>query len=117
MSVHDGTRVLLLRHAETTAPDILHGAESDVGLSERGLVQARAIAPLLAAQRPAIVVSSPMRRALETARPIAEVCGVDVQIEPDFRERSVGSLCGRPFNADHGPWFETLQRWIRAPRL
>ena len=38
------TRVLLLRHAETATPHLFHGAESDVGLSERGRRQADAVA-------------------------------------------------------------------------
>ncbi len=38
------TRVLLLRHAETAAPDRFHGAESDIGLGARGFLQAEAVA-------------------------------------------------------------------------
>src|SRR2546423_1478349 len=34
------TRVLMLRHGETSDPDVFHGAESDVGLSELGQRQA-----------------------------------------------------------------------------
>ncbi|MBV8382979.1 MAG: histidine phosphatase family protein, partial [Planctomycetaceae bacterium] len=61
------TRVLLLRHAETSAPDRFHGAESDVGLGERGRRQAEAVAEILAAEGPDALYSSAMRRALETA--------------------------------------------------
>ena len=42
------TRVLLLRHGETTDPLVFHGAESDVGLSGRGRRQAEAAAAALA---------------------------------------------------------------------
>ena len=38
------TRVLLARHAETSAPDRFHGAESDIGLSELGAGQAQRLA-------------------------------------------------------------------------
>jgi probable phosphoglycerate mutase len=105
------SRVLLLRHAETTAPDLFHGAESDVGLSERGLRQAESIAPILAREQPAAIISSPMRRAVETAAPIAQACGLPIQIEPALHERRIGSLCGQPYEALHGPWAETLRRW------
>ena len=111
MSGERASRVLLLRHAETTAPDLFHGAESDVGLSERGLSQAESIAPILAREQPAAIISSPMRRAVETATPIAQACGLPVQIEPALHERRIGSLCGEPYNALHGPWAETLRRW------
>ena len=46
------TRVLLLRHAETAAPDRFHGAESDVDLGDRGSRQAEAVAPGLAGDGP-----------------------------------------------------------------
>ncbi len=86
------TRVLLLRHAETANPLIFHGAESDIGLSERGRRQAEALAPLLAAEAPNVVVSSAMQRALETATPIARSCGLPVRIEAELHERRVGAL-------------------------
>ncbi|MGA7502364.1 MAG: phosphoglycerate mutase family protein, partial [Isosphaeraceae bacterium] len=34
------TRLLLIRHAETSTPDVFHGAESDIGLSAWGEHQA-----------------------------------------------------------------------------
>ena len=70
------TRVLLLRHAETAAPDRFHGAESDIGLGERGRGQAEAGG----ARRwrnvtPTALYSSPMLRARQTAEPIGMECG------------------------------------------
>ncbi len=106
------TRVLLLRHAETADPSIFHGAESDVGLSERGRRQAERLAPRLAELRPSAVVSSAMRRAVDTAMPIAAACGVILQIEPDLHERRVGALSGTPTAGPEGVWPDTLRRWI-----
>src|SRR5262245_45515654 len=105
------TRVLLLRHAESAAPDVFHGAESDVGLSPRGRRQAEAVAPVLAARRPAALVSSAMRRALDTAAPAARACGLAVRVEPALHERRVGGLSGTPTNGD-GVWPQTLRRWL-----
>jgi probable phosphoglycerate mutase len=105
------TRVLLLRHAETAAPHLFHGAESDIGLSERGRKEAEAIGPILAAERPVVVVSSAMRRAVETAEPIARSCGVELLIEPHLHERRIGKLCGLHYDDQDGPWAETLRRW------
>ncbi len=56
------TRILLLRHAETSAPERFHGAESDIGLGERGRRQAVAVAEALAAERPDALYCSGMRR-------------------------------------------------------
>jgi probable phosphoglycerate mutase len=106
------TRVLLLRHAEAANPLVFHGAESDVGLSERGRRQAEAIAPVLAAQAPQVLVSSAMRRAIETATPIARACGLELQIEPELHERRVGALVGTPTRGQDGVWPDTLRRWL-----
>ncbi len=105
------TRVLLLRHAETAAPHLFHGAESDIGLSERGRQQAEAIGPILVAERPVVVVSSAMRRAVETAEPIALACGVELLVEPGLHERRVGKLCGMPYDDGAGLWAQTIERW------
>jgi broad specificity phosphatase PhoE len=106
------TRVFLLRHAESANPTVFHGAESDVGLSERGHRQAALIAPVLTAVNPAGVVSSAMRRALDTATPIARECGLPLQVEPDLHERRVGALCGSPYQHKEGVWPDTLRRWV-----
>ncbi len=106
------TRVFLLRHAESANPLVFHGAESDVGLSERGRRQAEAVAGVLADARPDLIVSSGMRRALDTAAPIARACGLPVYVEPGFHERRVGSLSGTPNHNSQGVWPETLKRWL-----
>ncbi len=106
------TRVFLLRHAEAANPHIFHGAESDVDLSESGRRQAEAVAPVLAAQAPQVVISSAMRRAIETATPIARACDLELQIEPALHERRVGALVGTPTKGHDGVWPDTLRRWL-----
>lgn len=106
------TRVLLLRHAESANPSIFHGAESDIGLSERGRRQAEAVAGVLAPYRPGLLVASGMLRARSTAEPIARACGLSIQIEPDLHERRVGVLAGTPTGLSEGLWPDTLNRWL-----
>jgi broad specificity phosphatase PhoE len=106
------TRVILLRHAESANPDVFHGAESDVGLSPRGHRQAALIAPMIADWKPAVLVSSAMRRAVDTATPIASACGVPLRQEPDLHERRVGTLSGSPTADREGLWPQTLSRWV-----
>src|SRR5260370_36302231 len=84
------TRVWLLRHAESAVPNVFHGAESDVGLSDRGTRQVQALAKVLAGYGADGVISSGMRRALLTAGPIAEACAVPLRVEPELHERRVG---------------------------
>jgi probable phosphoglycerate mutase len=106
------TRVLLLRHAESANPLIFHGAESDVGLSERGRSQAEAIVPILVAEGPDVVVSSAMRRARETAAPIVAACGAPLRVEAELHERRIGALGGTPTQRREGVWPDTLRRWM-----
>ncbi|MEO6810217.1 MAG: histidine phosphatase family protein [Isosphaeraceae bacterium] len=106
------TRILLLRHAETSAPDQFHGAESDVGLGERGQVQAAAVALDLASRRPDALVCSGMRRARETAAAIAGACGLVPEIQEALHERRMGFLSGRP-KAESMPIYEAERtRWM-----
>ena len=104
-------RVWLMRHAETATPDVFHGAESDIGLSPRGAAQAAAAGGYFAPLGVTAVVSSGMRRAVDTAGPVAAACGVRHALEPGLHERRVGVLGGQPFHVTGGPWAETVRRW------
>ena len=104
-------KVWLLRHAETSTPAVFHGAESDVGLSDLGRRQAQAGAEWFRDLAPTAVVSSGMRRAADTAAPIAVTCGVPHLVEPGLHERRVGQLCGLSFSMTEGPWAETIREW------
>ncbi len=110
------TRVLLLRHAVTSAPDFFHGAESDVGLGPRGEEQARRVAARIAAERPDAVYSSGMRRAAETARIIARACGLSALEWPGLHERRMGPLSGVPRQEGWSAYETSKAHWI-AGRL
>lgn len=86
------TRVLLLRHAQTAVPDRFHGAESDVELGAEGHRQAQVAAESLSALHPDAVYCSGMRRARESASPIAEACGLEPIIIPELHERRMGPM-------------------------
>jgi len=105
------TRVWLLRHAETANPTVFHGAESDIGLSERGQRRADALAAVLAGLGPDAVVSSAMRRAILTASPIAAACGLSLRVEPELHERRVGILSGMPTVPEGPLWRQTVEHW------
>lgn len=105
------TKVWLCRHAETAVPNVFHGYESDVDLSEHGRQQAAAAVDWFHELRPTAVVSSGMLRAMETARVIAARCQVPHSIEEKLHERRVGVLGGTSYAHAHGPWAETERRW------
>jgi probable phosphoglycerate mutase len=72
------------------------------------------VAPVLAARSPDVVVSSAMRRALDTAGPIAAACGLPLRVEPALHERRVGALSLTPVHGKEGVWPDTLRRWMNG---
>ncbi|MBY0232077.1 MAG: histidine phosphatase family protein [Gemmataceae bacterium] len=106
------TRLLLLRHAESADPSVFHGAESDIGLSPRGRAQAERVAAWLAGQGVEALACSAMLRARDTAAPIARLCGLVPEIEPDLHERRVGVMGGTPTGRREGPWMDTVRAWM-----
>lgn len=88
-------RVVVLRHGETdhNAAGIWQG-QLDTTLSARGIAQAEAAAPLLAALNPTHLVSSDLLRALSTAEALSRVIGLPVETDERFREIHVGAWQG-----------------------
>jgi broad specificity phosphatase PhoE len=101
----------LLRHGETTAPERFHGCESDVQLSELGVSQAEQAANQLAPAQLRAVISSNLRRARETAVPIARRCNCPHLIVPDLHERRMGILSGVALADGMSTYVETRTRW------
>jgi probable phosphoglycerate mutase len=79
--------LLLIRHALPVRIDDADGAgPADPALSERGREQAAALADWLLDERVDALWSSPMRRALETADPVAARLGLDLAVDEDLCE-------------------------------
>jgi broad specificity phosphatase PhoE len=81
------TTVHFLRHGEVLNPDkILYGRLPSFRLSEDGQQMARDAAEALRGRDVVAVVSSPLQRAQETARPIAEVFGLEISTDDRLLE-------------------------------
>lgn len=94
MTTRHRPRLWLVRHGETEWARLgRHTGRTDVPLTEAGRVQARAIADRLAGVRFSRVLSSPLSRALETARLAGY--GDVVEVEPDLAEWDYGAYEGR----------------------
>jgi probable phosphoglycerate mutase len=85
--------LLVIRHAEPVRITAAEsgGAPADPALTERGRDQAARLAAWLAAEGVDHVVSSPLRRATETARPLADALGLDVAIDEELCEYDANS--------------------------
>jgi probable phosphoglycerate mutase len=114
--------LLLVRHAEA-AP--YSAADPDPALTSHGLVQAALLANWLKANPPDVIVSSTLRRAMETAAVVSERTGVPVRPDPRLREVGMCGRDGRPLDgtpfqdAGYGPRERPLEstypdgeRWV-----
>lgn len=85
----DGRRIYLMRHGETLyQSEVSEGAIGNGALTERGSEQIAAAALLFRGVPIDRVYASPLARAQETARIIAQEKGLDVLLSSDLREIS-----------------------------
>jgi probable phosphoglycerate mutase len=92
------TTLHLVRHgqSEWNLTRRLQGQVAHVPLTPLGIEQARTAADALAGRRIAAVHSSDLLRAQQTAEVIGTALRLPVQLDPELREQSYGSLEGLP---------------------
>jgi len=107
------TTVYLARHGESdwNASNRFQG-HSDRPLTELGRKQARALADLVAAEDVETIYSSPLLRALETARIVATRTGLEITTRDDLREVDTGSWSGLSRAEVKERFPEGFERWI-----
>lgn len=93
-----GRLLFLVRHGESTwnARQLVQGQTDTPGLTEEGREQAAACARRLSRTGVRALYSSDLRRAVETATPIAQALGITASVTRDLRERALGDAEGQP---------------------
>jgi probable phosphoglycerate mutase len=93
--------VHLVRHGQSTwnVERRVQGGSDVSILTPLGVTQAEAAAAALLALTPTAVLTSPLRRALHTARLIGECCGLPAQPRPELVEQRLGRLEGLTMTA------------------
>jgi glucosyl-3-phosphoglycerate phosphatase len=88
-------RLVMLRHGQTeyNAGSRMQG-QLDTELTDLGREQAVAVAEVLAKRQPLVIVSSDLRRALDTAVSLGERAGMPVLVDPRLRETHLGEWQG-----------------------
>ena len=116
------TVILFVRHGSTaTTGKELPGRASGLHLSDAGRAQAESVAARIAApasgngrQRRGVaaVYSSPLERTRETAAPIADATGCQVQVDDGLLELDIGDWTGLELKAARRrPEWATIQRY------
>ena len=99
------TKVFLVRHGATLW-NIEKRAQghADIDLSDEGRKQAAAVATELAHEELSAVYSSDLKRAFDTAKTIADSHGLEVIVDPDFREIDQGEWEGLTTDEIQARW-------------
>ncbi|NUT43822.1 MAG: bifunctional RNase H/acid phosphatase [Thermoactinospora sp.] len=112
------TSLLLLRHGETPLSiERRFSGLGDAELTPNGLAQAAAAAERLSREpyRPDVIVSSPLKRARQTAEAVAQRTGLEVEVDEDLREADFGAWEGHTFTEVQRQWPAELAAWLADP--
>lgn len=110
------TRLILIRHGESTwnRERRIQG-QLDPPLSELGREQALRVARRLSTRRVEAIYTSDLRRAAQTAEPIADSLGVELTPAPDLREIFLGDWEGLLTDEIATRFPDAWDEWTREP--
>lgn len=108
--------LLLVRHAEPVRVEAVPGDRpADPALTDEGLVKARLVGAWLGAEGADHVAASPLRRATQTAAPLAERLGLEPEIVDgigEFDRRDAGYIPFEELPRDHEKFSAMIEgRW------
>jgi broad specificity phosphatase PhoE len=119
------TKFILFRHGQTewNVGERFRG-HADLALNETGLNQARLIAARLGSEKPlaphasagvAAIYSSPLRRAMQTAQPLADALRIPVQPHEGLSDIDFGALEGMTVEDARQAFPEVIETWLTRP--
>jgi broad specificity phosphatase PhoE/ribonuclease HI len=108
---------VLLRHGQTPlSSERRFAGTGDIPLTPLGIEQARAAADWLAARGGIdLIVTSPLRRARQTAAEVAAATGAGVQVADGIRETDFGKWEGLSFAEAGDQWPAEMTAWLADP--
>ncbi|CAA9456809.1 MAG: Alpha-ribazole-5'-phosphate phosphatase [uncultured Rubrobacteraceae bacterium] len=108
-------RLLLARHGRTEwHRDNRYVSRTDIGIDETGREQAQTLAQRAKEESPSLVLSSPLKRALLTAGPAAEACGLQPETDDRLRELDFGGWEGKTFGEIRAQDPERAERFLHS---
>jgi ribonuclease H / adenosylcobalamin/alpha-ribazole phosphatase len=113
------TITLLLRHGQTPlSAERRFAGIGDIELTETGVRQAKLAGERLAARGNIdVIVTSPLRRARQTAAEVAAATGAPVVEDDDLRETDFGAWEGLTFAEAQQRWPDELTAWLADPAV
>jgi alpha-ribazole phosphatase len=111
-------QVYLVRHGQTAwNAELIFRGRRDIELNERGQKEASAIAGALRDKNPDAIYTSPLTRALETARPLATLLQREIKPIQDLTDINYGDWEGVPYNEIKTKYPDLLATWEQEPDL
>jgi broad specificity phosphatase PhoE len=115
---HQGIRttVFIIRHGECAGNrEGLFRGRSDFPLNETGVRQAQSLAREVREMGLTRMFSSPLARAAETAKIVAEACRIECQAREGFTNIALGEWEGRPKKEIEEEFPEEWGLWLEHP--
>jgi ribonuclease H / adenosylcobalamin/alpha-ribazole phosphatase len=111
------TITLLLRHGQTPlSTEKRFAGIGDIELTETGVRQAKLAGERLAARGGMdVIVTSPLRRAQQTAAEVSAATGAPVVVDEDLRETDFGAWEGLTFAEAQQRWPDEVTTWLGDP--
>jgi len=112
------TQLVLVRHGQTAwNKQPRFRGQADIALDETGLAQAQATADKLARFPISAVYSSPLKRAMATAQPIADKFGLSVQSHNGLIDIDFGKCNGLTPDEARTRYGDLLDNWLTKPQI
>lgn len=110
------TTIVLVRHGQTEWNRVERfRGRIDVELNEMGRRQAEAVADRLCRRRTDAIYASPLKRALQTAEPIAKACGLEVQPVDELIDIDYGAWAGHSPDEVARSYGDLYRTWLDTP--
>lgn len=108
--------IYFLRHGETTASQTGgYCGTLDPELTPEGCLMAEDFAKAYASLTWAAILSSPLRRAIATAKPLSDATGIKIQLKDGLKEISFGQWEGKTSVDVNREFHDDYVRWLTDP--
>ena len=109
-------KLYLVRHGETDwNRDRISQGITDTLLNETGRAQSVRLAEHLGRLSIGAIYSSPLKRAAQTAGPIASKSKVEIKYDPDLKEMNQGAIEGKKLDQMVTEFPEVIAKWLEDP--
>jgi probable phosphoglycerate mutase len=110
-------RLYLLRHGQTamSRANVFCGRGLDPALTDEGVAMADAFAACYQKSKWTAIYSSPLKRAITTAAPLAHAMGLTVELRDELSEIDYGAWDGLTAEVVAERWHDEHERWSADP--